>query len=409
MESQARFAIIVSLTILITAGLAAQPVTPPAPAASDINEAQAMALPYIAEITTDDVYVRSGPGVNYYFCGKLSKGDKVRVVATKFSWSQIAPPQGSFSWISKQYVQVDPTNKLMGTVTGDAVRVYAGSDAVLPMNSTSMQLKLNKGDKVILLAEEKDDYYKISPPEGAYLWVSTDYTKPLTSLAPTTPVTTSITPAAPADVNKTVIKPGAKPAAQTPQPGTTATVAPATVAPSPEDEILKKYNAVKEKVEAERAKPVEDQNYVEMKKELSSIAGNAQAPKTVGYAKSLAKQIERFELARQVGDTVKAQDAQFEQNRQEIDNARDTKLAGLHDLSRFAIIGIFETSSTLPKLFRIMDADGKTVCYAAPAGPAETLDFTTFIQKRVGLVGTIEPNTQIGGALVRFTEIAEIQ
>jgi D-arabinose 1-dehydrogenase-like Zn-dependent alcohol dehydrogenase len=86
-----------------------------------------------------------------------------------------------------------------------------------------------------------------------------------------------------------------------------------------------------------------------------------------------------------------------------------TKLAGFKDLSRFAIIGVLEKSSTLPKFFRIVDADGKTVCYAAPTGPAETLDFTTFIQKRVGLVGTIEQNTQIGGVLVRFNEIAEIE
>ena len=415
MESQAKIAIIVFLAVLISVCGAEQASMPVqgGGGAVEANVVQSPALPYIAEISADDVYVRSGPGVNYYFCGKLNKGDKVKVVGTKFSWSQIAPPEGSFSWISKQYVQQDAVNKQAGTVTGDAVRVYAGSDAVLPVNSTSMQVKLNKGDKVRLLAEEKDGYYKISPPEGSYLWVSTDYTKPLTTLAPTSPVGTTIIPAtaAPAasDVNKTAIKPASKAATQTPQPGATGAVNPTPVAPSAEEEALKKYNAVKEKIEAERAKGIADQNYVELKKELSEIAGNAQAPRTAGYAKAMIKQIERFELARKIGDIAKAQDIQFEQNQQEIDNARATKIAGIKDLSRFAIIGVLEKSSSLPKFFRIMDSEGKTICYALPTGPAETTDFSEFIHKRVGLVGTIEPNTQLSGALVRFTEIVEIK
>ena len=50
------------------------------------------AYPYLAEITGDNVNIRSGPGTNYYRCGKLGAGDRVKVVGSQFSWSRIVPP-----------------------------------------------------------------------------------------------------------------------------------------------------------------------------------------------------------------------------------------------------------------------------------------------------------------------------
>jgi uncharacterized protein YgiM (DUF1202 family) len=45
--------------------------------------------PYYAEIVSNNVYVRSGPGTQHYFTGKLSKGDTVKVLSHKFTWSLI--------------------------------------------------------------------------------------------------------------------------------------------------------------------------------------------------------------------------------------------------------------------------------------------------------------------------------
>ncbi len=185
MESYLRFSIIVLVCGLCLPVIGAQPGNTAQVNVSGAAEANAMnlpAFPFLAEITGDDVYVRSGPGTQYYNCGKARKDEKVKVVGNKFSWLQIVAPAGSYSWISKQYVQIDPQNKTSGTVIGDAVRVYAGSDEVQPMHSTSMQVKLNKGDKVTIVGEEKDGYCKIAPPEGAYLWVSSQHAKPLGTL-----------------------------------------------------------------------------------------------------------------------------------------------------------------------------------------------------------------------------------
>ena len=165
--------------IIISAVLVSFGFTQTSAAADSNQQIDTSSFPYTAEITGDDVYVRSGPGTNFYRCGKLNKGDKVKVVDKQFSWSRIVPPAGSFSWISMDYVTINPGDSSVGTVTGDNVRVYAGSDFVKPLYSTSLQGKLSKGEKVKLLGEQMDRYYKIAPPPFAYLWVSTQFTKPL--------------------------------------------------------------------------------------------------------------------------------------------------------------------------------------------------------------------------------------
>jgi uncharacterized protein YgiM (DUF1202 family) len=219
------------------------------------EEVETPPFPYDAVITGDDVYIRSGPGTNFYHCGKFNKGDRVRVVAKQFSWSRIVPPAGSFSWISMQYVKIDPASPGVGIVTGDNVRVYAGSDFVKPLYSTTLQDKLNTGDKVKLLGEQMDDYYKIAPPPAAYLWVSTSLTKP--APAPVEP------PPAPAVV----------PSAAVEEPNEAVAVTPPVVTP---ESALEKYRELKQKVETERAKPADQQDYSDLKKELTEIAKSAE-------------------------------------------------------------------------------------------------------------------------------------
>jgi uncharacterized protein YgiM (DUF1202 family) len=413
MESFVRLVVITIVAGVCSMVFAEQP-APGASAQATVSvvgseDANLPALPFLAEITSDDVYVRSGPGTNYYYCSKLKKADKVKVVGSKFSWWQIVPPAGSYTWISKQYVQVDPQNSASGTVIGDAVRVYAGSDDVQPMHSTTWLVKLNKGEKVTLLGEEKEDYYKIASPEGAYLWVSNQYTKPLGSLV--SPAQTQPIPAA----QPTTPAPFPTPATAT-KPRVISPNEPNTPAPVPmslDDQKNSEVQILKERVDAERAKPADQQNFAEMKKLLEVIANNKQTPRAAKSAQYLLKTIERCELAKEVAKAVKIQDEQLGQTQQRIESARAAKLAQFEDISIFAVMGQLRESSVFAegpgiRYYRILDSEGKTVCYARPAGEAADIDLSKFIDKRVGLVGTIEPNAELGGALVEFTKILEL-
>jgi uncharacterized protein YgiM (DUF1202 family) len=390
------------------------------PQADDVNKAGVPAFPYMAQITGDDVLIRSGPGTNYYACGKLNKTDKVKIVASQYSWSQIVPPAGSFSWISMQYIRIDSNDSSTGTVNADAVRVYAGSDQRKPIHSTTMQGKLDKGEKVHLLGEELEGYYKISPPPFAYLWVLTQYTISADAVAhaPAAPapagevesnITVAAQPTAPAtDVNADAQKPKKEP--------NTPAVVPTKLPVGNPAEVKKveDYEALEKQFDAERARPMAEQNYENIKKGFLEIAGNKEAGKAARSAELKLKQLERCEMAIQTAKEVRMQDANLQKIKAEIEKARAEKVSQIEDMSKFAAIGKLQTSDTFGpsvelKQYRLVDDANNTICYAAPADAISNNDFSKFLGQKVGLTGTIEPHPQIPGALVRFNEIVEIK
>ena len=396
MQSYMKLFAIIILTSLVSIGFA-QTTT------SSSGGAGTLSFPYMAEITGDNVYVRSGPGTNFYDCGKLKQGDKVKVIGKQFSWARIVPPPGSFSWISIQYVSIDPANPTVGTVTGDRVRVYAGSDHVEPLHSTYLQGKLDRGDTVKLLGEQKDDYYKIAPLSFAYLWVSTNFTKPL----PDQPVETPTPTVKPPTVKPTTVKPTAV------QPTTVPKEVPKEVVVPPEPDtpetLLAKYRALKAQVQAERTKPVEKQNYTEIKKALTTIAENKTAGTTARYAQSVLKQIKDLELVLVVNKEVRLQDEQLKNIRERIVKTGTAKLAEYKNLANFAVVGKLKTFTTYgPGNYRIVDDSGRTICYALPSGPVSQIGLSKLIDQKVGLTGTIEPHRQTKSALVRFTKITKL-
>jgi len=392
MRTHINLFILICLISLVSFGFAQEAATSPQESAS-AGEEIVPSFPYMAEIIGDNVNIRSGPGTNYYRCGKLDKGDIVKVVGSQFSWSRIVPPADSFSWISKQYVSIDRSDPTIGTVTGDNVRIYAGSELLKPIHSTTVQLKFNRGDKVKLLGEEEEGYYKIAPPEGAYLWLSTQYTK---SVGPVVEVPPAAEPS-PVEIKEPV-----------PAPVVVPTNIPL------ESSKLEEYYALQKQIEAERAKPKQQQNYSELKKKLLDIAGIKEAGRAARYSEFTVKQIERYELALRVDKEIQNQDEQLQQIQKRIEKARETQLSQVPQLGRFAVIGRFQTSSIYVTEaeqihYRIINDTGRTACYVVASDSAIKMDLSKFVGRKVGVVGTIEPHPQTKGALVRFTEIVELQ
>jgi len=400
MQAHKKLLILVILVGFASVGLARGAAAPPD--TKPDTTASVPSFPYAAEITDDDAPIRSGPGTNYYICGKLKKSDKVNVVGSQFSWSRIVPPTGSFSWISTRYISIDPDNPSIGIVTAAGIRVYAGSEYKEPIHSETLQLKLNRGDEVRFVGTQKGDYYKITPPEGAYLWVSTKYTKPIAAPAP-----------APAPkVTPTIVTPPAVDTKPKPKPAEIKPFVPTTV--PGESENLKLYYALKTQIEAERAKPTDQQNYENIKTALAVIAGNKEAGKAARFADLSIRQIKGFELALVITKEVELQNEELQKTYGKIDKARTTKLAQVQALGKFAVIGTIQTSNIFSApaeqtQYRITDDNNKTVCYALPIGSASKKDLSKLAGSKVGLIGTVEPYPQIAGALVRFTEIVVIK
>jgi uncharacterized protein YgiM (DUF1202 family) len=383
--------VIVAVICLTTSAFAADvilPLEPNKPAAQ--APGGTVSFPYMAEVTGTDVYIRSGPGTNYYRCGKINAPDRVEVVGSEYGWSKIMPPSGSFSWISKQYVALDANNPGQGLVTGDNVRVRAGSEFVEPIHSTSLQTTLNKGAKVTLLGEEKDDYYKIAPPQDAYLWVSTEYLRNVGSAEKMSTGTTAA-----AEANST--EPNFVPQKM-----------------SVEQEKLKEYRQLTRQISLERAKPVTEQDWSQIKVALAGIADNNDAGRAARYARLQLENVKGYELARQAGQELKQQQSELTQTREQIEKARAEQMAAIPDVGKFAIIGKLRPSllyarSSKDYRYLVVNDNNRIIAYALPASSEANVDLSQFYGKKVGLVGKIERDPQTGSSLVRFTEVVEMK
>ena len=83
-------------------------------------------FPYKAYVTADDVYVRSGPGDNYYPTDKLKAGDQVEVYRhDPGGWLAIRPVPGSFCWVAGRFLQIGTKN--IATVSEEHVAARVGS------------------------------------------------------------------------------------------------------------------------------------------------------------------------------------------------------------------------------------------------------------------------------------------
>jgi len=127
--------------------------------------------PRQGEVNGNDVYVRSGPSTNHYPILKLSAGKRVSIVGESGEWYEIMPPDGTFSYISGEYV--DTADDKSGVVNGNNVRVRAGSR--LPDFSALkyvVQTKLSQGAEVSILGRDADGFLRINPPAGTTAWIN---------------------------------------------------------------------------------------------------------------------------------------------------------------------------------------------------------------------------------------------
>jgi hypothetical protein len=127
-------------------------------------------FPYEAYVNTDDVYVRSGPGRDYYPTDKLRKGDSVEVYRhDPGGWLAIRPPRGSFCWVSSRHL--DLLEEGLAAVNSDRVVARVGS-AFSDVRDV-IQVRLDRDEKVELLEPPNGEspWCKIAPPSGEFRWV----------------------------------------------------------------------------------------------------------------------------------------------------------------------------------------------------------------------------------------------
>lgn len=421
--------------------------------AGAVAESTTPTFPYIGEITGQDVYVRSGPGTAYYFTTKLNAPTRVTVMGHKYRWAEILPPAGSFSWIYRNYVKLDSANPGIGIVTGDTVRVWAGSEGVAPANSSSMQAKLNTGDQVRLLETGgTGDYYKIEPPPAARLYVSLDYVKyvgPVPAIkpvlpprpgttaaeakptppaepkpaAPDTPQTKPEPKPAPTQAPAATADPATKESTESTQPGkdeTQATEVAEATEPKPpvreaskERQLVEQCREIEKQITAELAKPLEQQDYSTLREQLQAIAVDPAAGNAKAYAEYYLSRIEAYELVRTVNERIQQNEQELTAIRQRVEADLEAKLRQIPNRGRYLIRGRIRpsniyTAKTGQKRYIVLDDTGRIVAYAVPANPIADLSVKGVLDKVVGLVGKVVSDPKNPITLIEFTEVEAI-
>lgn len=136
-------------------------------------------LPYTAYVVADQVQVRSGPGENYYPVLKMHRGDAVEVYRhDPGGWYAIRPPEGSFSWVSAEFVELEDDR--VGLISGERVLSRVGSD--FSDVRDVIQVRLDQGEAVEVLESQRfgtgpgaKTWYKIQPPAGEFRWIAGKY------------------------------------------------------------------------------------------------------------------------------------------------------------------------------------------------------------------------------------------
>lgn len=416
--------------ILAASALAAQEAFPPAtPERPNYANLQ---YPQIAEVGGNDVYVRSGPGTSYYFSGKLNQGDRVTVLDVRQgAWAQILPPEGSYSWIAKRFVQLTPENPNTGVVVvddeGAGARVWAGSDFVEPLYSSSQQVKLYRGDVVELAApaDENEDYYKIKPPAGAHLFISTDYLQflgtpeavkaqeqPKQQPQPQGPVTEpSQLPMdetqEPAPIQEF------QPGAEVPEAPTEPTTPQAEEAPkSAESVAIERITQLTEMIDQELTKPLTSQDYGVIKEALNAIQTDPQAGKAQLYAQLLLDRVGRYELAAEVNKQLAGQEESLETTLERIERAHQAQREqAAAKESPYLFVGTVKpshvyTGKTGTKRYLVTDHSGRILCYAVPGNVQVQVRLDTLTGQKVGIQGTVvnDPSAIITTVMVSSVE-----
>ncbi len=357
---------------------------------------------FAGEVTANNTFVRSGPREGDYATLKLDSGDKVTVVGIKFDWLKILPPEGSFSYVSKAFVQQYGDGR-MGKVTKNDLSVRAGSS--LNALKSQVQTKLMDGD-VVEIIDQQDEYFKIKPPAGAYLYVKKDFVRPLrpvnggaTDATPTPPTpngveqtdATTVVPDAGVDASTDVATPDA--GTQTPAVATTTASAAAG----------EKFNALETKYRESASLPVDQQPIDEMAAGYTELAKGTDLPESMRrIAKNRADSLAIRKQARDELLAVRKEHEEMQARRQSLvaEQQEIEQHLQANAIEVYTAVGTLRASSLqrgAGRLYRLTDPQsGRTLVYLRSDDPATA----GLIGQFVGARGTTSTEPQFNMTII---------
>lgn len=333
-------------------------------------------FPYKAYINTDEVYVRSGPGQNYYPTDKLRVGQEVEVYRhDPGGWYAIRPVDGSYSWINTRFVE--PKGDGLATIGSEDVAARVGSR--FSDVRDVIQVRLHHGEVVALLDEKEvrrgtNPWCKIAPPAGEFRWVSGKYVDaeyPHDGLRKT----------------ESDHRPHHHDADQPPPPPPAA----AAVARLSPTDFKNEVDAIDLELGVMLAEEPSVWSFDSARRRTELLLEQADTAVERGHARVLLNKIDRFAGIKDRYDSVNAvreETARANRLLAGVDRTARAELPPPDNLGRFDGTGrLTEVVSAKPggPRYALVDDHGQVRCYVTPA-PGVNLRY--YVGQRVGISGT---------------------
>jgi hypothetical protein len=366
------------------------------------------AFPYKAYITGDNVYVRSGPGENYYPTDKLKAGQEIEVYRhDPGGWYAIRPPQGSFSWVAGRQLQVG--DRQLATVVDERTPARVGSR--LSDVREVVQVRLHRGEVVEVLGVKytgqpsstgANTWYHIAPPSGEFRWVSArwvdrDYARDGVRKNALADGTAESASAARQGWTSRTAEPAArnKKDPYAPAPPVAAESEPRAIGNEPPrrmtaDQFQKELGDLDVELSAIVVEEPTVWEFSDIGQRAKSLLSQAETALERGRARLLVSKIARFEDIKQryltVG-TVREETDRAERQLTQL-AARPVAAATTENSPRYDATGQLRRVSTsragLPQ-YALVDARGKLVCYVTPT---PGLNLHAYLGRQIGITGT---------------------
>ena len=347
-------------------------------------------FPYKAYVTADDVYIRSGPGKNYYPTDKVKSGRSVEVYRhDPGGWCAIRPPKGSFTWVSTRYLRSAGAKLVQVTSPRVAARVGSRFSDIRDV----IQVRLHEDETLELLdgrLREDRPWTRVSPPSGEFRWIHSKH------LDPEYPVN-GVRRLGPSDDHSRHAP--EQPIAPTSfdQPPPHRQAAPPRPAPSEPARPLsaEEYQRRLDEIDLELSIMVAEEPTVwrfdEMALDAEHLIAQAETALERGRAKMLLTKIERFENIKQRYDTVEQVVADVDRRGRRLtaladrDNShREAQQSSDRFDGQGRLTRVRSQQPGMPR-YALVDDNGRVKCYVTPS-PGMSLRH--YEQRNVGITGT---------------------
>lgn len=133
---------------------------------SSATETSKPQFPFLGQVNTNNVNVRSGQSVNFEKIGQLFKGEKIAVYEEADGWYKIRLPRTE-NFVSAQFVR--ERGKGAGEISGDRVNVRSSANT-----DAAILYQLDRGTAIHVI-EIKDGWCRFESVNDAYGWVSKEF------------------------------------------------------------------------------------------------------------------------------------------------------------------------------------------------------------------------------------------